>query len=557
MRLAAILVLAGLVGTVGLGLAGTLLPAFGHLPAIGAHGPSLDAWVRLLAMPGLARSAATALALGIAAATLSLAIVLLGLAACHGTRPFRLLVRLIGPLLSIPHAAAAFGLAFLIAPSGWLLRLLSPWATGFDRPPDLTLVNDPLGLALLAGLVAKEVPFLLLVALAALPQIAPDQAREVAAGFGYGRMKGFLVAVAPRLLPRIRLPLLAVAAYASGSVDMALILGPTGPATLPVRVLRWFAEPDLSMRTVAAAGAVLQAMVTGIAALAVLGVEAAIRRRLAAAAVSGRRRIDDRAARVLVGLVVLLPVATIGLGAAALALWSVATAWRFPAVLPDGWSLATWSGLAPVLAGPIRTSAGLGLAAAAIALTAVIVLLAGTPPGARPAGRVAVLLFLPILVPETSWLFGLDVALAAAGLPPGPATVLIGHVAQIVPYVHLSLAGPWSGLDPRLEPVAASLGAGPLRRLVAVRLPLLARPILTAAAVGFAVSIALYLPTLVLGGGRVATITTETVALAGGADRRVTGATALVQALLPFAGFALAGLAVRAIARRRRRPVSA
>ncbi|MBT9291242.1 ABC transporter permease [Prosthecodimorpha staleyi] len=557
MRLAAILVLAGLVGTVAVGLAGTLLPAFGHLPAIGAHGPSLDAWSRLFAMPGLARSAATALALGIAAAALSLAIVLLVLAAFHGTRPFRLFVRLIGPLLSIPHAAAAFGLAFLLAPSGWFLRLLSPWATGFDRPPDFTLVNDPLGLALLAGLVAKEVPFLMLVALAVLPQTAPAQAMEVAAGFGYGRMKGFLVAVGPRLLPRIRLPLLAVAAYASGSVDMALILGPTGPPPLPVRVLRWFAEPDLTMRTIAAAGTVLQALVTGIVALAVLALEAAVRRRLAAAAISGRRRVEDRAARIAAGALACLPIAAIGLGAAALALWSVATAWRFPAAWPEGWSLATWTGLAPALAGPILTSAGLGLAAAAIALLAAIVLLAGAPPGSRASGPVAVLLFLPILVPETSWLFGLDVALSAAGLTPGPSTVLIGHVAQVVPYVHLSLAGPWAGLDRRLEPVAASLGAGPLRRLLAVRLPLLAGPLLTAAAVGFAVSIALYLPTLVLGGGRVATITTETLALAGGADRRITGATALVQALLPFAGFALTGLAVRALALRRRQPVSA
>ena len=63
-----------------------------------------------------------------------------------------------------------------------------------------------------------------------------------------------------------------------------------------------------------------------------------------------------------------------------------------------------------------------------------------------------------------------------------------------------------------------------------VRLPMLFRPVLTAAALGFAVSVALYLPTLLIGAGRWPTVTTEAVALASGGDRRLIGATALVQA---------------------------
>jgi putative thiamine transport system permease protein len=67
---------------------------------------------------------------------------------------------------------------------------------------------------------------------------------------------------------------------------------------------------------------------------------------------------------------------------------------------------------------------------------------------------------------------------------------------------------------------------------------MLLRPILTAAAVGFAVSVGQYLPTLLIGGGRVATLTTEAVALAAGGDRRAIGVHGIAQtaaALLPFA----------------------
>ncbi|MBK5926061.1 hypothetical protein CCR87_01600, partial [Rhodobaculum claviforme] len=88
--------------------------------------------------------------------------------------------------------------------------------------------------------------------------------------------------------------------------------------------------------------------------------------------------------------------------------------------------------------------------------------------------------------------------------------------------------------------------------LWAVRLPMLLRPVLTAAAVGFAVSVAQYLPTLLIGAGRVATLTTEAVGLASGANRRVIGAAAIAQMALPMLGFGLA-LAVPALVFRNRR----
>ena len=58
-----------------------------------------------------------------------------------------------------------------------------------------------------------------------------------------------------------------------------------------------------------------------------------------------------------------------------------------------------------------------------------------------------------------------------------------------------------------------------------MKLPMLLRPMATAAAIGFAVSVAQYLPTLFIGAGRVATLTTEAVTLSSGADRRSSKAT--------------------------------
>jgi putative thiamine transport system permease protein len=69
---------------------------------------------------------------------------------------------------------------------------------------------------------------------------------------------------------------------------------------------------------------------------------------------------------------------------------------------------------------------------------------------------------------------------------------------------------------------------------------MLAAPVLTALAIGMAVSVGQYLPTLLIGGGRVETLTTEAVALSSGGNRRLIGAYAMLQLLLPAMGFAIA-----------------
>src|SRR5690606_32302434 len=126
-----------------------------------------------------------------------------------GTHTFARVRHLLSPLLSVPHAAAAFGLAFLIAPSGMIARLVSPELTGWMRPPDLLIVHDRLGLSMIAGLVVKEVPFLLLVALAALPQLRLTETRRLAASLGYGRIAGFLYLGWPAVYRQIRLAVFA------------------------------------------------------------------------------------------------------------------------------------------------------------------------------------------------------------------------------------------------------------------------------------------------------------------------------------------------------------
>ena len=543
LRYAPHLAIALLSGPIIFGLLATLLPAFGYFPALGGNELTIGHFGTLLAQPGLWRSAWISLSAGLITTLVSLALVVAFFAAWSNTRFFARVQHLVSPLLSIPHAAAAFGFAFMIAPSGWIMRLVSPELIGLTRPPDIQILNDPWGFAMMAGLVIKEVPFLFLVMLAALPQVRPLAHQKVATGLGYGRMAGFLMVLGPPLYRQMRLAVFAVIAYASSVVDVALILGPTNPAPLAVRLVDWMNDPDLTRRFMASAGAVLQFLLTALALLIWLALErlgGVVMQRLAA---SGRRYSRDRAARLAAGSAMMLAAGLVLAGLGVLAIWSFAGYWAFPDALPSSWTMKTWSRHLDAVGMPLAVTVEIALAATLIAIIVTLACLERETRLGRGGGSRALgILYLPLLVPQPAFLFGLQMLFLAAGLNGWFWAVVMVHLVFVLPYVFLSLSDPWRALDDRYAKLAASLGAPVNRIFWRIRLPMLLRAVLAAAAIGFAVSIGQYLPTLLIGAGRWPTLTTEAVGLASGGDRRVIGVYAFLQMALPFAGFLVATL---------------
>lgn len=533
------LTLLALLGPVLAGLWGTLRAAVGHLPELGMQGPSLAPVTALLEWPGLWAAVRLSLVTGGLATLASLLIVTALIAGWNGTRPFRMMVRVLSPLLSVPHAAAAFGLLFLIQPSGWIIRALSPWLTGWKRPPDLLLVQDPMGLALTLGLIVKEVPFLLLISLAALAQTQGADRMRIAAALGYGRSAGWLFSVFPALYTRIRLPVYVVLAYSMSVVDMALILGPSTPPTLSVQVLRWMGDPDLTLRSLASAAALLQLTLVLMALLAWRGAEHLVARLSRRLITSGQRWQRDRWLRLGVLLLAMLCVTMVLFGLLGLALWSFAAGWRFPEGLPDALSPGSWIRHGPSALATLGTTFAIALAATGLALVLTLGCLETEERRHLTVTQRAMwLLYLPLLVPQTAFLPGLQNLLLGIGADRSLWAVVFAHLVFVLPYLRLSLEGPFKAWDARQGRIAAALGASPNRIFFCLRLPMLLAAILTAIALGVAVSIGQYLPTLLIGGGRVQTLTTEAVALAAGGDRRAIGVFALLQtaaALLPFA----------------------
>lgn len=333
----------------------------------------------------------------------------------------------------------------------------------------------------------------------------------------------------------------AVLAFGVSVVDVAIILAPTTPAPLAVRLVQQFNDPDLSLRFVASAGAFLQCGLV----LSGLGLWLGLER---VARWAGMRWIESGArggrgawtrgwsGGALAGIAF-----GVFAGLLAMVIWSFATFWRFPDALPAGFTLANWSRHFEGLRMPLFNTVAVALGASVLALAlAVGVLESEARAGRRSPVGASGVLYLPLLLPQVAFLFGAQMLLITARLDGHWMALTWIHLVFVFPYVFLSLAEAYRAWDERYGRTALCLGARPGRVLLRIKWPMLLRPIATAGAVGFAVSVGQYLATLFAGGGRFATLTTEAVTLSAGGDRRLIGIFALLQMVLPLGAFAVA-----------------
>ena len=527
------------------GLISVLLPAFGYAPVLEQTTFSLQGFNALWQTPGLTQMVTLSVATGLISTLLAFIITLMILAAFFNSPWLNRIQRLLSPILVIPHAAAAIAVGFLIAPSGMISRLASPWLSGWELAPNGMFPHDSFGISIILGLTLKELPFLLLMALGVLaqPELGKKlrQQHKVALNLGYCPMTAFFKVILPSLYPLLRLPLLAVLAYASASVEMPLILGPNTPPTLAVAIMHWFNDVDLNLRIKASAGALLQLAVTGGLLALWLGGEKAIKVLFSDSLTNGVREYGGFYWQKITVVLTALVISFILLSLIGLVMWSVAGFWRFPDAMPEQFTLLHFKSALMQMGSPLVNTLAIGLVTTLFAIIVTLLCLESEQLSDKPISRfTSLIIYLPLLVPSIAFLFGLVWIQQLVNNQAAFFNVVLTHLLFVLPYVFLSLASSYRRLDPRFAHVAASLGAAPCKVFFKVKLPQLFAPILIAAALGLAISFGQYLPTLLAGGGRIATITTEAVTLANGASRRTSAVYAIMQMALPLIGFILA-----------------
>ncbi len=434
--------------------------------------------------------------------------------------------------LSVPHLAFAIGLAFFIAPTGAIARAIGTLA-GWAVPPQWITVQDPYGLALTAALVLKETPFLVwaLASLLSRDDLKQQFARHtaIAKSLGHGSFSIWLSITLPQLLPRIFWPLVAVFTYGCTVVDMAIAIGPTQPPTLANLI---WSDLNDGERVHNARGAVgvltLSTVILNL--LLVVG----LLLRLTAPLVKilllqypPTRNLPNRISdqiwtvwRVFYSLIVLF-----------IFLASFSGFWPFPHLWPDSLTTKSWLQLGHD-ARPVIVSFILASATSATAIAACLFWLE-TQPSSRDKpilAAAAVSLCLPALVIGLGQ-YRLFLALGITGTA---LAMFLAHLLPVMAYVIIMLCAPYRAYDARWRSVSSGLLQTRWRFLTAVKWPMLKAPILSAAAVGFAVSFAQYVPAQLASAGRYTTLPIEAVTLTSGGTRSLIATYALAMMALPL-----------------------
>ncbi len=138
------------------------------------------------------------------------------------------------------------------------------------------------------------------------------------------------------------------------------------------------------------------------------------------------------------------------------------------------------------------------------------------------------LLLAPVIVPGLAVTLGIHVFFVRYGLADSIIGVVLVQLMPTVPYAATLLGAAFANLDLDYERQARMLGAGPVRTLLFVTVPLLRPALIAAALFAFLISWSDYVLTLLIGGGQVRTLPLLLFAAIGSSDTTAAAALALL-----------------------------
>jgi len=214
-------------------------------------------------------------------------------------------------------------------------------------------------------------------------------------------------------------------------------------------------------------------------------------------------------------------------------MWSLSTRWFYPQLWPAEWGLRAWQYVFGTAGSQIVS--GLLQSMLVALTTAVISVMIGVPAG-RALGlysfkgkdTISIILMLPVIVPPLCVAMGLQLWFLKLGLTETFQGVVLVHLTFCLPYSVFVMWGVFSNYNLDYEDQARSLGADSWKLVTRVMLPLSLPGIMVAALFSFLLSWSQYLSTLIIGGGRVATLPILLFALMGSGDRPVAAAVSVV-----------------------------
>ena len=516
------------------GFIGFFLPSFGYFPILGKSEFNLNYFYISFNIAGISKSIILSLFTGLGSTLLALFFSQVILLYFFKTRAYNYIKIIISPLIALPHITMAIGLIFLFSPSGLFFRLFSPWLTGFDRPPNFFIIPDEYGFFLILGLILKEIPFFILVSLSAIQQFSARQIFDLGKSLQNSNFSSWCILIFPLIYKKIRLVIFIVIAFTASVVDMSLILAPSTPSTLAIRILQIYQSSDIDSFFIASNLALIQLLIIVILLLSWMILERIVEHKLffiffmkiLSFKIFFLKNLIFASGAILFSLSVL--------GIFSSLLWGFSKNWYFPSFFPNSIDIDTFINFYNENKFIVFISIFISVVVSFLSSLLTIIWVELMDILKMKKLYLEWIIFIPLFIPQISFLIGLQSFIILFNFDSFLIPLIIIQLFYVIPYSFIILAPSLREIKKDIIRVAASLGKNRFQRLVQIKLPIIMSSFLTSFAIGMLVSFSLYIPVYFIGAGRVTTLTVEALNLALSGSRQDLGVATFFQIIIPI-----------------------
>ena len=516
------------------GFIGFFLPSFGYFPILGKSEFNLNYFYISFNIAGISKSIIMSLFTGLGSTLLALFFSQVILLYFFKTRAYNYIKIIISPLIALPHITMAIGLIFLFSPSGLFFRLFSPWLTGFDRPPNFFIIPDEYGFFLILGLILKEIPFFILVSLSAIQQFSARQIFDLGKSLQNSNFSSWCILIFPLIYKKIRLVIFIVIAFTASVVDMSLILAPSTPSTLAIRILQIYQSSDIDSFFIASNLALIQLLIIIILLLSWMILERIVEHKLffiffmkiLSFKIFFLKNLIFASAAILFSLSVL--------GIFSSLLWGFSKNWYFPSFFPNSIDIDMFINFYNENKFIVFISIFISVVVSFLSSLLTIIWVELMDILKMKKLYLEWIISIPLFIPQISFLIGLQSFIILFNFDSFLIPLIIIQLFYVIPYSFIILAPSLREIKKDIIRVAASLGKNRFQRMVQIKLPIVMSSFLTSFAVGMLVSFSLYIPVYFIGAGRVTTLTVEALNLALSGSRQDLGVATFFQIIIPI-----------------------
>ena len=516
------------------GFIGFFLPSFGYFPILGKSEFNLNYFHLSFNIAGISKSIILSLFTGLVSTLLALFFSQVILLYLFKTRAYNYIKIIISPLIALPHITMAIGLIFLFSPSGLFFRLISPWLTGFDRPPNIFIMPDEYGLFLILGLILKEIPFFILVSLSALQEFSAKKIFDLGKSLQNSNFSSWSILIFPLIYKKIRFVIFIVIAFTASVVDMSLILAPSTPSTLAIRILQTYQSSDADSLFIASNLALIQLFIIIILVLFWMILEKIISYKLSFIFFMKILSFKTFFIKKIVILTSVILFFLSILGIISSLIWGLSANWYFPNFFPKSLTLDVFTNFYNENKSIIFISIFISFIVSLISSLLTIIWVELIEILKIKKIYFEWIIFIPLFIPQISFLIGLQSFIIIFDFDSYLLPLIIIQLFYVIPYSFIILAPSLREIKKEIIIVATSLGKNRLQRLLSIKIPIVMSSLLTSFAIGMLVSFSLYTPVYFFGGGRITTLTVEALNLALSGSRQDLGVATFFQIIIPM-----------------------